>query len=264
MTEESKELTKIEPVVPPQVVDPELADEMLDRLVVVAKDTEQLNQSQVKLTEWAGKKVAKERAELKELQENLSIATTRKWRTTFLQKLVNEKKNLVKFYEKVEAALKAGYYIVPDFPMDVFAIRTTQRNVSRNKAIGVDYTPLVDNQDTNLPPVGQGRYESPDARIGFQRKKLEPAAPGRDPRTQNIRYAIDWGTIDFPFLATAKPDVIKATTAAMDKLIFDEMGVAPQQPRADPMVMGRVMYRKGYTRRQVTFLVAWFLDTDEL
>lgn len=265
MAEESKDLVKVDPSAPPKVIEPELATENPERVVVVAKNPEELNQSQARLVEWAQKKIKKEKTDLKELKENLELSIQRKWRSSHLQRLVSEKKKLVEFYEKVGAALKEGYYIIPDLPLDVFAIRTTRKGVRQNLARQTGFHPTVREQESNLPPLGEGRYESPQA-LTAENERTLPAEPGKMERVQYSRYAVDWGEIDFPFLTTAKPEVLKATTAAMDKLIFDEMGVAPSRNNAgrDPMVVGKIFRRHGYITREVCFLVAWFLDTDDI
>ena len=107
MTEERKDLVVSGPALPLAVVDPN-TPESPERVVVVAKNPEELNKSQARLIEWAAKRVAKEKAELKDLEENLTLATERKWRTIHLKRLVQAKEKQVIFYEKVEAALPPG------------------------------------------------------------------------------------------------------------------------------------------------------------
>lgn len=262
---EGKELVKVGNA-PPTVLDPELTTHP-SRIVVVAKNPDELNASQARLVEWAKAKLAEEKTELAELQENYRVAQKSKWRSDHLKRLVAKKQKELEFYEKIEAALKAGYYVLPNFPVELFAIRTTQKRVSHRYA-QTDHpwggNPEVEPQTTNAPPLEEGRYVS--NRAANKHGSHKDINSEDKEVTVRTTQAIGWGTIDFPFLTVAKPEVIKATQRAIKKLIFDELGVVPHQRKQDdPMVIGKVVLREGWkTLREVSFLVAWFLDTDTI
>jgi hypothetical protein len=259
---ENKELVKTSersPVVPDPVGEP-------SRLIVAARNPEELNQSHERLTAWATAKLESERADLHDLETNYKIALKNKWRTEHLKRLIPKQKGRIEFYEKLEAALKAGYYIIPEWFIDIFAIRTTRKNVSSNFAHGSIWVQPND-QATNAPALGEGRYVSPKAEV--LQNMADVSKPDEKPgtRTEMERWAVNFKDVDFPFLTTARPEIVRATADAMKKLIFDEMGVAPQrQQRGDPIVVGKVCSKEklyGH-RKAVYFMVAWFLDTDEL
>jgi len=58
------------------------------------------------------------------------------------------------------AAFEAGYYIVPNFPATVFAIRTDRDNPKRNKHIAYTYNPKI-TAECDVLPAGEGEYKNP-------------------------------------------------------------------------------------------------------
>jgi len=75
------------------------------------------------------------------------------------------------------------------------------------------------------------------------------------------RTPVEHADVDFPF-AFARPEILAATSDALRRKIFDEIGIMPRTRHADPMVIGRITYRvSSYQRRSLNFLIAWFLDT---
>jgi hypothetical protein len=72
-----------------------------------------------------------------------------------------------------------------------------------------------------------------------------------------------WEDIEFQ-LAIAHPLVMDATAAAMAMKIFDRIGVVPQTARngyrGDPIVLGQITRKEGYSTKTASFLIAWYLD----
>jgi hypothetical protein len=97
-----------------------------DKLVVIARNPAEMQVAQQKLCEWAAGQVAKSELELKEMEDSLAQAKKSKWRTTGFKTNLRYAKERHKYYTKVQAALEAGYVIVPNFDLDIFAIRTTK------------------------------------------------------------------------------------------------------------------------------------------
>jgi hypothetical protein len=67
--------------------------------------------------------------------------------------------------------------------------------------------------------------------------------------------------MEFP-LAIAHPLVMDATAAAMALKIFDRIGVVNNrnQSRGDPIVLGQITRKDGYSTKTASFLIAWYLD----
>jgi hypothetical protein len=232
-------------------------------VVVIARDPEELERAQNKLIEWASNKVTSERQVQAELQENYDVAVKNKWRSSALKRRLDIAKKMVSYYEKIEAALKAGYCIVPNFPVDVFAIRTDKKKPKRNFEQS-KYSSHVGrvSQKTESPPLGKGEFVS-DIPIDEHRTKRVRDGEG-EMTTRYCAQAIGFNEPEFP-LTLVKPHIMKDTSRAMTLKFFDEIGVLPERGgKGDPMVIGRVVYRQGYTERAVSFLISWWVDTREL
>ncbi len=233
-------------------------------LRLVALDPKQLQNSQQQLIAWCAGKMTQMEVEVSELTTNLDIATNSHWNTSRPKAALRNAKGRLNFYEKIRDALEAGFFIIPNFPCDIFAIRTekdgpefTQKyidNYSRNYG--------VNDSRSELPVSGEGEYVNPAPIHSTYSHKT--TKEGKD-IVENTLVVEGWKeSVDFPFVL-AKPEVLTATQRAMALKIFDEMGVCPQTKKSDPLVVGIIKAPKnGHSQKQVSFLVAWFLDTETL
>lgn len=249
-----------QPQLPPNVL-PEPGGE----LFIFARDPAEMTVAQQAQIAWAEHRIVLKTKERDELQQNLDIAHENKWRTSTLKSAVARAQKKVEFYEKVRDALQAGYYIVPDMGMDAFAIRTTRAKPRENRVSGKNQWggPHVKDEETNCPPSGEGEYVAPQQKIQEEHWHDTPSKEGEKPNAMVTRWAQEHGDIDFPF-QLAKPEILMATSEAIRKKIFDEIGVVPRRQGEDPMVIGRVKYKQGYTSKSICFLVAWFIQTSDL
>jgi len=240
-----------------------------NELVVIAQNPAEMQAAQTQLTAWAGRKCAEAEAERLDLATNLAIAKKNKWNTKTLERALDRAEKRLSFQQKVEAALSNGFCIIPNFPVDIFAIRTTAKNPREN--VTTNWGGTID-QATTSPELGEGRYVNtrPTERT---REWKEKNADGREVTLHNAR-AVAFQDVDFPF-AVAKTRVVEATSRAMALNIFDEVGILPFRPghhagdarlmNADPMVIGKIkMRRNAYAFREISFLVTWFIDTKTL
>lgn len=230
-------------------------------LFVFARDPAEMTKAQDAMVAWAERKLETKKTELRDFEQNLTIATKNKWRISTLKAAVERARKKVTFYEKVRDALKEGYYIIPDMDVEVFALRTTAKNPRQNRISG-RWNPAPKNQLTNSPPSGEGQYVSPN-RGYFEQNQHEETRKDGTKDTITTKWWEGFAEPDFPF-TMAKPQILEATAEAMKKKIFDEMGVLPRTRGGDPMVIGRITYREGYNRKSINFLVAWFLDSGDL
>jgi hypothetical protein len=124
---------------------------------VIATTPAAMIEAQQSLIAWADRKIGTIRTESAEAIEQLAIAVQRKWKTDAWRRQVAKYERRIEFYEKIKAALNAGYYIVPPFPIDVFAIRTQRLEPKK-----MDCT-LRDNhdQEAQILAIGEGRYVDP-------------------------------------------------------------------------------------------------------
>jgi hypothetical protein len=230
---------------------------------VIATTPAAMIEAQKSLIAWADRKIEAVRSESQEAREQLEISVQRKWKTDAWRRQVAKYDRKIEFYQKIKAALDAGYYIVPPFPIDVFAIRT-------NKAIpkAKDSThPNNHDQEAQILPVGEGRYVDPTP----VRDSYTDQVTGNDgkPRTVTHYHATEFNDVEFPF-KLARSEIRDATNAAMALGIFDRMGVLPRTRSPDPLVCGEILvpdqphYYSQDMAKKVTFFVAWWLDTKTL
>jgi hypothetical protein len=208
---------------------------------------------------WCARKIQAEKLEMVEAQTNLDAAKANKWSHAAWAKQVKLRVDRIEFYKKIKMALEAGYYIVPPFPVDTFAIRVKNQRSPR----GVWSTSRWRNshvQKEDLLPAGEGHYVSPTPLLERQN------FPDKDFSGKEIMKThwrpLEFRAADFPF-KLAKAEIMEATRAAMALKVFDRMGALPAARAPDPIICGEIIMP--HNRNQsVTFFVSWWLDTRTL
>jgi len=237
-----------------EIVESETAEmiPVSDDIVVLARDPAEMAEAQKGLIGWMGRKVASLRAELAEAEENLATAKRMKVRTQGWVRVVRLARGRVLYYEKAQTALEEGYCIIPDFPVQIVAVRTS-RGVPPGKWFQGE-AHRVPQIATEQLPEGDGRYVGPDPLV---RERV------MGDRTQS--RAIDFQDVDFPF-KRVKPQILSGLETAMKRKLFDEIGILPgTAPCGDPVLVGRIKRKEGtYQESTLTFLIAWWIDTRDL
>jgi hypothetical protein len=229
-------------------------------IFVFARNNVEMQQAQDQLVDWAEAKIIEEVRERDDLNNNLELAEKAGWETATLKRAIRRAQKRITYYDKVKAALEAGYQIVPNMDVEVFAVRTEAKNPRKNAVSDSsrNWMPVPADQEPSGAEKGEGRYVRPEANFNESQKKLE------GDKVLTTRWASEFRDVDFPF-ALAKVAVLDATNKAMATKIFDDMGVLPRRVRhADPMVIGRLRFKDGREERFMSFVVAWFLETSEL
>jgi hypothetical protein len=228
-------------------------------LTLVALSPSDMTTTQAELATWCDQKVSAVQRELNDLETNLELATEHGWKRETVIATINRTKKRVLYYEKMKAAVEAGYLIVPNFPIDVFAVRV-QRAKQRQATAQYEYARDYKTAKAELLPAGDGRYVD-ETLFTSDESFDEKLADGKTKRVG--RYVSgDYDAVDFP-LAAVKPVVLQATQRAMALRIFDEMGTVTNTGGRDPIVVGRLLDPRG-NGRCVTFFIAWWLDTATL
>lgn len=239
---------------------PTVVDEPMD-FTVIATSPKDMEAGQRSLILWAARKIQAIKQEIAEAVEQLTLHREKKWNTAGWRNQIAKHERRAEFYRKIKMALEAGYYIVPPFPVDVFAIRT-------KKALPVPYDGKhSDNHDQHAQvlPAGVGRYVDPKP----LRESYADTERDREGKERAITryYATEFRDVDFPF-KLARAEIREATDKAMSLRIFDQFGVLPRVRKPDPIICGQILLpdRKNYggQRDAITFLVAWWLDTRAL
>lgn len=243
---------------------PTVVDEPLD-FTVIANSPAEMETAQRSLILWAARKIQAMKHEIAEAAEQLALHKKNKWSPTGWLRQIAKLERRAEFYRKIKMALEAGYYIVPPFPIDIFAVRVN-RNTPHPRDTTSQWVRAGDHdQPADVLPAGQGRYV--DVRpIVSSRKTTEE----RDGKQVVVRhhYATQYRDVDFPF-KLARAEIRQATDRAMDLGVFDQMGALPRRKRnRDPIICGQILVpdQPSYTRfsderEAVTFFVTWWLDT---
>lgn len=232
---------------------------MSEELTVIARNSEEMLAAQGQLTSWAANQVSEAAKELELFQENFDIAKRNKWRTVGLQAALNVARKKYQFYEKMKVAVESGYVIVPNFPIDVFAIRTT-RELPKEGATSNRWDSHI--QRSELPALGEGEYVS-DRPTQSEESWTEKDKEGHD-ITKWRFTASEFRDVDFPIRAV-KPQIMDEVGKAMALRVFDEIGILPaRKAKSDPMVVGQIVFRKGGNERRLSFLITWWLSESHL
>lgn len=229
-------------------------------LQLTATEPDEIKQAQTSLIEWAKSKIAELEVDAKELEEAHTRAVTVKWKSAPIKRLWDKALKRIEFYKKLVSALEHGYVIIPNFPVTLFAIRT-HRKAPLRLFSNYNWEPR-DKQKAPGLPEGEGEYQNP---FPVVQKECIRTAEGNKP-AQYVYSAEAWKDIEFP-IQMAKPQIMEATTQAMALNLFDEFGIMPERKREDPIIVAHLVdpsRSTTYTRRVVTFMIAWHLNTRDL
>jgi hypothetical protein len=185
-------------------------------------------------------------------------------RTQSAHRILRRAKQRSLYYEKCVAALDAGYFIVPDMPGDVIAIRTDRDRPTRGENSPGDQSRYL--EPTKALAIHEGGMVQPfpSGRIVMRDRKYSDGSvkPARTFRAERLESP----DIPVKFL---KPLIVQRTTEAMKSGIFDELVCVPGEKtgRRDPFVIGRIMrpWVAAWSQsRYMAFMVAWFFDPADL
>jgi hypothetical protein len=237
-----------------------------DKLVVIARNPAEMQVAQQKLCEWAAGQVEKSLAELREMEDSLAQARKSKWRTTGFVTNLRYARERFNYYTKVKAALDAGYVIVPNFDLDIFAIRTTKFRPKEGFLSSRWGKPKPDEfeNDSDRPMLGDGEYRDPWPELTHTVETIK----NKDGTTRKEAQAVskDWRDVDFPY-KLAKPQILTDTSRAMACMIFDKIGVTPHRRvrNQDPMIVGQITCKgRPGQEKDISFLITWWVDHTDL
>lgn len=222
---------------------------------IIAVNPQQMQEAQTQTVDWIVAKLESARNELREAEQVAQALGGASLRRSQAASLIVKAKRRVGHYEKVKAALDAGYYIVPPFPLQIFAIRT-------NRSQSPDETSTrrwAEEQKSISLPVGEGRFVSPVVGRFKDGKTTEKNHDGST-REVDLWTNSNWGDVVMPFRAL-KPQIIEEVGKALHAKIFDALGIAPAYRAADPIICGEIKRPGGGV---VTFFLAWWLEAGDL
>lgn len=227
---------------------------MVEDVALTAMLPQDMVVAQQQLIAWVTNKIAIEKADVFELREAADHAKKNKWKSGTFESQHRKAVKRWEYYEKIKAALEAGYYIVPNFPISMFAIKTSRRNV---KYLTSTHWRENFQQQASEIPQGEGDYKNPFP-VVHQRRSTSS-----DGKSETTYYPESWDQIEFP-VSMAKPVIMEATSRAMALKIFDKIGIMPAAAKEDPVIIGQIFRKSGRSTRTVSFMIAWHLNTNVL
>lgn len=224
---------------------------------IIAVNPQQMQEAQATTIGWIGAKLADAERDLASAQEAFESLNRAGLRTKPAETLISKANRRIKFYDKVKAALEAGYYVIPPFNIQLFAVRTNRVNTPDNMSDSRWEKPMT---PVSLP-VGGGEYRNPHVgriEAGTETRKNHA---GNDYEVTLFKNANWQDEIDLPVRAM-KPQIIEEVGKALHLKIFDALGIAPAYRAADPIIAGQINRPDG--KGALTFFVAWWLDEADL
>jgi len=251
-------------------VQPETDLAIVPQFHAVAVNATEMANAKDGIKRWLEAKVLSIEAEVAQLQETYDAAIRHKWKSSGFKSQLQREKQKHLYYQKLLAAVHAGYTVIPNMDVNVFAIRVNRDDPKWKYAKGKSSysynsaAPSVPEETEQRLPVGEGRYESPLVKFSEDRFREKETKDGKEIELYKVeQYCDGFDDIEFP-LAIAHPMVMDATAAAMAYKIFDRIAVVPQTRRkgyrGDPIVVGQITRKEGYSTKTASFLIAWYLD----
>lgn len=227
---------------------------------LIALNPGEMMLAQNNLTSWCANKIAEVQNELKSATDVLAALIENKMHDNKIKHLINQTKKRITFYEKIKAALDAGYYIVPPFPVQCFAVRSNRVVPDpRLSSHQVDSWNHEIVKEETLP-VGVGEFHNAAADRQYSHR-TETGEKNQDGSVKKVAMYrnVEWKDVEFPLQVT-RPELIQATGKALRDKIFDKLGVLPTYRKDDPIIVGQINHWQP-NRSPVTFFVAWWLNT---
>jgi hypothetical protein len=226
---------------------------------LVARNPVEMQEARSSLAEWLKAKIAVVNSEMEDYQDSLAEAVAHKWGAKGLKKAISSAFWRKEFYEKTLAAVEAGFTIVPEFPIDVFAIRV-ERMTPEGSVQSARYgRAIAEDERCEILPTGSGQYVSPRPKTVTWREGRKDNE-GTEYKV-NLVQPTKLQPVEFP-IRSARAEVMSATAEAMALKVFDQIGICPQTRKADPLIIGRILLPD--SDRMVNFLIAWHLNLTEL
>jgi len=222
---------------------------------LLASSRDELNAAHSDMLAWCDQKIAQMQQELKEANNLYDAAVQHKWKASPFKSQMARCVRIITFYNKVKQAVQAGFYIVPNFPMDVFAIRTTKAFPSGERSQHSSHT-----QSAMQLPAGLGDYVSP--RPVLEREEEQYKDSDGKTKVRTLSWPKAWRDIQFP-MVMAHSSIMTRVSDTLRLKLFDELGLCSDR-RGDPMILGKIKCPKHQYHPGITFFIAWHLDLRRL
>jgi hypothetical protein len=242
---------------------------MVPSFHAIATTGEEMVKAKAGIQTWLEGKMSALTVERAEIQESLDSAQKHKWKTSAFKSMLSRLTQKELYYGKLLSACEAGFVIVPNMDVNVFAIRVNRSWPKWNGNEGTSTTsyrnasPGVPDEEEQRLSIGEGNYESPTQK--FREFHSKTMKDGKEVYLAR-QVCNGFDQIEFP-LAVAHPQVMDAVGRAMAMKIFDRIGIVPRpnrRMRGDPIVLGQITRKDGYVTKTASFLIAWYVDARTL
>ena len=243
---------------------------------VMARNPEEMAQAQAALVRTVEGRIQACGEELRNAEENLEHARKLKIKTAGWQREVRRYKSYRTYYEKVLAALQAGYFIVPEMPISIISVRTNRTRPSDMKVRSCGM--LVKDEPPACLPAGEGEYVAPEVEVDHTVRRVV----NKDGKEAYVKEVQGWAlkVPDFP-LKAVRPQILSELSRAQQLKIFDLIGILPadrKTSKRDPMIVGVITTQRersdgGYRpqledlktgHKRLFFLLKWWLDLESI
>ena len=234
-----------------------------DNIEIQAQTPQEMQQANGALIVWCDQKIKLVQAEYREMKAAAEHAKKNRWSWKPLASQAARSKKRADYYKKIKSALEQGFYIVPNFPVSVFALRSNKDAPLAlfSTTHGCNYQPFAQKEQLcGTLPEGEGEYKNPFPLVHFEN---EVVTNDKGEKHRNWEHwAEEWRDVEFP-ISMAKPQIMEAVSRAMAMKIFDDFGVLPGHRKVDPIIVGRIKDPRGpsYGFKGVSFILFWYLDT---
>jgi hypothetical protein len=247
---------------------------------LTATDPAEMAASRDNMRAWLEQRLTIIERDIVEANAALNEARKNGWATAALTSARNRAVDEEMFYNKILAAVEAGHTIIPDFPIQVFAVRADREKPEQQGWMGMpEDTYLNRAAQSSCLPAGAGDYRNPAPEVQVWSTGMRQDREGKEYRHwMQRRTGRPVGPIFFPSM-TARSPVMRATAAAMKDKVFDQIGVCHPNITVgaerrvetagnrvgDPLVIGQILRKKvGSKQRCVSFIIAWHLNLEDL
>jgi hypothetical protein len=221
---------------------------------IIALSPTDLVPAQQSLIGWCDQRITHWIAEQKEATDGHKHALANKWNAAPFKRLIQKANRKIGFYKKVRQAIEAGYLIVPNFPLNIFAIRTTavEARADESSSRWSNFE-----QSCRVLSPGEGEYRNPLP------TKDTYADTNKEGKEVTMYYPTELkDELEIP-LHLVKPEIMRAVDKARCLKLFDQIGIATDM-HADPIICGQILEGNSASSKRVTFFVAWYVDLDSI
>ncbi len=242
---------------------PEQALELPREAVLVATHPKELEAHHKSLLDTVTQRLEVLTQELEEHKQTLAKFQKSRWNTRSWKRVIANVDIQVDYYTKLKAALEAGYYVIPDFPVEVFAVRTSKAKPRKKRN---NYQSQASTTEMEVLPAGEGKNVAGNSIVDSEQQPYVDY--NGDKRKRTMYFPVEFMKVDIAAgvpMALVKPRIIDATAKALDMKIFDELGVMLPQAaqKGDPLIIGKI-YDPTRNGHCVSFIVAWWFAPEDL